>query len=1762
MKNKVFRKSILILLVISLLLPIMSLFMISASASTTNEYYVGYSQGISLENLHNLTNSSKNSDGTYTNTVSTNSPQITVLIHGLGGAASDWSNDFSTSGNNLQFAYNGKSLVEKLRRNTDGVVYRAETNFDYYNDQKDENGNPIREGSALSGYEQFKLSKCTANCTCNQPDCECVLPYNQEIVTSITDISSHIILIYEPLDQYRNLSEFDISSSSNARVYNELNYVIDKIVYDVKQLNGGILPRINLIGHSRGGLTAMQYALDHPWLVDSLVTMGTPFAGTTLGIEPLLNMLYMSADNSNEHFSFGTKDILDSNVYNSYREKWNDEYEEKYSHINFHAIAGLTTPNGISEILKDPAPPLNEYINMAFTLIDKISEEGVLAGVYPNYNTEIAALGDIFVHLSSQAATEYTGVEQYIRAFQPENMDLSMRTRSLTPIPHNLEPGDAEIHNYIISTIDTGEGDYHKVQKNDGTYKITGINPTAIATPFSIPTHLDGVPVTEIGSRAFYGIESITDVIIPSSITAIGSEAFADCESLSSVSFADSPTITLIGDRAFQNTNLTAFNFPTSLTSIGNFAFANCKLSSVTLGANVSNIGYGAFIDCPISAYSINSANTHYSTLADVIYTNDLKTIVAYPKQKTDATVTLSNVQNIANYAFYGNTYITKVELPAIKKIEDYAFSECTNLAEVTLNNTIQSVGFDAFSNTAFEREDDFLDYGTILIKYNGTAEELVLNDYTRLLPTALGANPNVKTLYLGGKIQKLDENAIMACRSLEKIYLTTDTNVTIAKDSFSYNFELDTIYVSQNRIENYRKSSTWSAYKDLLEVPLTTISFNSSGGTEINTTKTILYYDKLGELPIPSKSGNIFNGWYYTLNGKKTYVDSSSTWSVIADNITFYADWIPRSNSITFYTDGGTLSGYTAIENGLEYRGSYTSSQILILPTPVKEGYTFKGWKDDSDSSVSLILPGTLGDKQYYAQWQSKTYDVTLDFNYINAPNDQESLKTYGTNSNFPVYTTEGLVLSTWRYSGVAYSYGNGLSLYKWNIPNDATLYAEYACKYVTIKVMPISTNPIKLKVTENVILPTGKMLSCKEKIFENTDKIFSYFSTYLARYGMKMNGYTLKMNGSSINISSFNNPDFLSNYVNKAITLTITPNRVVKSYQARFKMGDGYTESSYNVGSIISFPAAPAKEGYKFVYWRLVYDSNTTDACVNDRFNMNGKTDIYRMPDLYEGTVNLSRYLYFEPVYIKKTTKIVYSTGTTAVSVGNTYIYYNESQYLFPKIDVDGYNFYGWYDSNGKYYSDADGVMTVDSWDKQSDSVTLYADLELIQYTINYVLPKDATHTNSYSQYTVEDTINLTDAIKAHCNFMGWYKEAGFINKLTAIEPGMTENLTLHAKFEKINYRVEFIDENQNSIVLYGPKDAEITVPAHNGVYKDGAYYYYNGNKVLESGASYEIIGNETFRSRERTLGECYYDDAYHIYHYEHFNMIRNPSYSGKTFKLMDDIEFSGVWTPFPAFNGTLDGQGYTLNNANINISGGSSGSYGLFTTNSGTITNLTIQGFTVNITASTSTDYLFVGALVGTNSGTVSVINAHNITLNTNKSASRIGGIVGHNTNICSDLVVSSADLSGVGDIGGVIGSTNGGTVDLCFVYGDSVTISVNGTNRYAGGIISFAYGNAIITRCYVSGVDFIFDTYVNIDSDNLWPWIGYVIGYLQNSTLDTVGVSGCTMDYGDLPAEYWDWFTHHDPRANVLNGPNGIYGHSENGNVTNTGWNGVV
>lgn len=68
----------------------------------------------------------------------------------------------------------------------------------------------------------------------------------------------------------------------------------------------------------------------------------------------------------------------------------------------------------------------------------------------------ITIFDDLFINLDSQLAVGYTGAVEYKRKFTVSDYDFSQRATSDPPIPHNLEPCDAQIHAYILSKIHLG----------------------------------------------------------------------------------------------------------------------------------------------------------------------------------------------------------------------------------------------------------------------------------------------------------------------------------------------------------------------------------------------------------------------------------------------------------------------------------------------------------------------------------------------------------------------------------------------------------------------------------------------------------------------------------------------------------------------------------------------------------------------------------------------------------------------------------------------------------------------------------------------------------------------------------------------------------------------------------------------------------------------------------------------------------------------------------------------------------------------------------------------------------------------------------------------------------------------------------------------------------------------------------------------------------------------------------------------------------
>ena len=122
---------------------------------------------------------------------------------------------------------------------------------------------------------------------------------------------------------------------------------------------------------------------------------------------------------------------------------------------------------------------------------------------------------------------------------------------------------------------------------------------------------------------------------------------------------------------------------------------------------------------------------------------------------------------------------------------------------------------------------------------------------------------------------------------------------------------------------EKYQLDFKISSIKLESEMLSYNVSFNSNGGSEINS-KKVTYGEAVGELLTPIKSGYEFDGWYKDKD-LKVSVNSDT---IITDNITFYAKWIKVPLSTLFSQEGecifngkdGVITGENCAYAGEEY--------------------------------------------------------------------------------------------------------------------------------------------------------------------------------------------------------------------------------------------------------------------------------------------------------------------------------------------------------------------------------------------------------------------------------------------------------------------------------------------------------------------------------------------------------------------------------------------------------------------------------------------------------------------------------------------------------------------------------------------------------------------------------------------------------------------------------------------------------------------------
>ena len=284
---------------------------------------------------------------------------------------------------------------------------------------------------------------------------------------------------------------------------------------------------------------------------------------------------------------------------------------------------------------------------------------------------------------------------------------------------------------------------------------------TATDSELLIPPTYEGLPVVEIGERAFSEHTPITGITVPKtveiiregalsgcyglrrisveegnpnyrvagnclietqsqrlirgcdgsripadgSVRSLGVYAFSGCDGLTSITVPE--TVTAIGRGAFEGCSaLKRIVFPEGVVTLGDGVFSGCvELETVILPKSLRTVGMYAFLGCVgLESLAVAEGNPNYRSEGNCLIEIAGGVLIrgcANSQIPADGSVTV-----IGEAAFSGCVSLKSIILPdGVTEIRGGAFEGCVALTEVKLNEGLTALGNGAFSGCVGLRE-------------------------------------------------------------------------------------------------------------------------------------------------------------------------------------------------------------------------------------------------------------------------------------------------------------------------------------------------------------------------------------------------------------------------------------------------------------------------------------------------------------------------------------------------------------------------------------------------------------------------------------------------------------------------------------------------------------------------------------------------------------------------------------------------------------------------------------------------------------------------------------------------------------------------------------------------------------------------------------------------------------------------------------------------------------------------------------------------
>ena len=967
----------------------------------------------SFENLQTFKNSTTFNEKinifleNYRSSIDYAEPKITIVTPGANSDLKTWGMHNAVQ----KLYFNDNSIVSFLSRRG-AQIYPV--SFLYKN-----NDNEIIENLLL---EHLKYTNITDSYITNSFLDD--LHYNSPLIDDfeIQSLDEPIIIVFSPnfendghkIYNYDGTT-FSKLSSNVENAYTELekmtNYIIFHYMemdYEAHKNDHGFtltIPRINMIGHSRGGIINMQYAIEHPDIVDSLYSIGTPYNGSMIynafgnnNNNNIFNLLFGSDNNT-----IALQDCVGSSSYLALKHYWNlYQSSPGYGHTKLYAIAGTMGLDYFRDFIYHAEQSNNFFINIfkwlyvnnMFSISHKSVPYDILSTQFPDLLEDD---GPIY-HVNNYYYSFDTNDVVYTANGKKNLNSLVNQTIGNTTLTIDMVRVIAGMLNQMVYNLEAEE----YVMKNDIFFECSSQQ----AEGYENVIRFEKVFTKnnyDLNARSFdnqpavvHNLEACDEDIINCILSNI---VLGNNDNGFNIKKIDEDTYEYIGfsyKKAVKNKVLTINpymgeaeyhlskkmfdcyyiqaqkrfknrydNAYMEINSTNNDGINEIKLNTNIKASQDTFAFLKGNVRFNLNSHTMTNTSSlfenYFLVFGGSLYTSSFK-LIKYGGNISDTDITINDVKEIYKGAFIGQV-VQKLSFTNLNQnyetleIGDYAFYGCDRLNEISTAIAINNVNQNAFIGTnCYETNDTFI-LNNLLVKAGSDSNIIDTNSpITKIATGAFGPEYDSNYLVIKKSLVFFNNKAIQS-NNIENIFLYSSL-ISISMSSFDSAFFTDTypdIYTSYHNYDNIYDSSVLNgSVLDTITISFDLPGYQNSWPVASFNQNNII---ALSSLNLSNYNGYQITGFYEPNNDHHCYISN------LQDTFNLYCD------------AGKTFELYYSCGNHLLTENNYDNTQYHNL---LCENCKYKT-KENHDFAHQAVNSSTIHNATC-----SCGYSTYLNHNYV----------------------------------------------------------------------------------------------------------------------------------------------------------------------------------------------------------------------------------------------------------------------------------------------------------------------------------------------------------------------------------------------------------------------------------------------------------------------------------------------------------------------------------------------------------------------------------------------------------------------------------------------------------------------------------------------------------------------------------------------------------------------------------------------------------